>query len=512
MQKYDLQDVFTPTSKSGGIFSFLDTEIARKNDTFVLKSFDDKKGKLIVTLTAHIKNFSAQRDFEIKFLTLDELNKINEEKQNETNRLNKLLASDLFDIFEFKRDIGYSDFNNIKERDIANKVLTSENVKIILTPNSFKKNFSNNSIEFTYKLQSTIDKFSTMTSTNTRTITFDKFLDPTKFIPYDIVTKESVLNYLNDKTNDYNKTLVNNAIPEKYRQKFNDTIKTKIFTEIMESQASWNKDVVKKYYQNVNGAASESEIEKLYVYLENTVKDFIDNITTIFGAGLKGPELSAWDIIEYGRRTARGTYLESVFMEFFGNVLKNENIFLNPIYNFISSWKSDLFSNNNQFEQLKNDAKKLITNHLEMICDFHINTVHWRYLVDGGHPKDKDKLDRNNAVFKWPHGGRKYLFGGGGWEDIFNNDRHYKTLLPQIEELANKYELSPEQKYSLKRIITESVETFYSFIDTYQKGFLHTVRLVTLSNYLLNIQNKSHLWWLFLFKHYRTRMLLHKFM
>ncbi|MFV8500075.1 lipoprotein 17-related variable surface protein [Mycoplasma sp. VS424B] len=435
----------------------------RLSDKITLKSTNDDKGELTLTVTSKMGEYITSKDFIMTgFLNSKQYQEYIDKRNSIREKLNGLVRNyDLNTNKEFLKAVENKNPQEITPELLNGIRLSDLNARLILVPHTLNVQKEAHSFTMQYKLQSTEYKFDDVTSDEIGTVTYNKLFDTTVF---DEIYNTNMKNLTTEVTNvesSYNKALsVTNKIPPNRMDRFN-SIKKELFTKIQEKMSQASLNSTRDFFNTT--FADKEDLLKTYKVLDNLlmVNNNMNIISDMYGGIYTTPTSSlSWMVTLFGgtvvtaAKMIHGYYLEPLFDNVFNYLKNNSQTFTNILNDKV---KKEV--NNHQFNsdinkvKLAESIKSILLETFNNYADFYLN-IDWQYMVDG--KRNNEKTDRyRKTIETWPklNPGRKWLTAN--WADIWSSDRHYSKLETLISQLTNEYKLSGSDAEFISKLIKE---------------------------------------------------------
>ncbi|MFV8418243.1 lipoprotein 17-related variable surface protein [Mycoplasma sp. VS299A] len=439
----------------------------RPNDKITLKSTNDAKGEITLSVTSKMGDHTASKDFTVNgFLTDKKYQQYVSDQNNLRDKLNNLVKN-----YNLNTD---SDFlkavNNKNPQEITSELLNGIKIlkneaKLILVPNTLNVQKETHSFTAQYKLQSTKYNFEDIVSDEIGTVTYNKLFDTTIFNEIFNANMKNLTAEVTNAESSYNKALsVTDKIPANRMDRFN-SIKKELFTKIQEkmSQASLNST---RDFFNATFADRE-DLLKTYKVLDNLlmVNNNMNIVSDMYGGIYTTPYESlspavkalAWfdKTVVTAAKMIHGYYLEPLFDNVFNYIKNNEQTIMKVLNN-----KAFAEINNHEFasdidkSKLTKAVTDILSETFNNYADFYLN-IDWQFMVDGKKSTNVQTDRYRKTIETWPKlkPGRTWLTTN--WADIWSSNRHNSKLETLISQLTNEYKLSDSDADFISKLIKE---------------------------------------------------------
>ncbi|MFV8473051.1 lipoprotein 17-related variable surface protein [Mycoplasma sp. 4F] len=438
----------------------------RLSDKITLKSTNDDKGELTLTITSKMGEYITSKDFIMTgFLNSKQYQEYIDKWNSIREKLNGFVKN--YDLNTNKAFLKAVENKNPQEitPELLNGIRLSDlNARLILVPNTLNVQKEAHSFTMRYKLQSTEYKFDDVVSDEIGTVTYNKLFDTTIFDEIYKTNMKNIATVVTNAESPYNKMLsITDKIPANRMDRFN-SIKKELFTKIQEkmSQASLNST---RDFFNATFADKE-DLLKTYKVLDDLliVDSNMNIISDMYGGIYTTPYESLSSAVKFfgsfkpetitAAKMIHGYYLEPLFDNVF-NYIKNNNQALiktlnNKAFTEINNYE---FSSDIDKSKLAKSVTDILLEAFNNYVDFYLN-IDWQYMVDG--KKTNVQSNRySKTIETWPKlkPGRTWLTTN--WADIWSSDRHYSKLETLISQLTNEYKLSGSDAEFISKLIKE---------------------------------------------------------
>ncbi|WP_175393434.1 hypothetical protein [Metamycoplasma phocicerebrale] len=488
----------------------LPSEFVKNLDNFIFKNIskqfqfntkfyeDNNRGTINVEMSyTNLKTKITSKIINKKFFGFETIQKrelrIKQEKENEFNRLEKLLENLIFE---------YDGYDSLS-RPI-------DDIRL----NDFKTNLSSNSeAQIVESEISVYDKFK-------GTLTFKLYLRSTKKGLEEIQTKTIrtfiIGGFAKDKELFYQSLyneFINSQEFKNYQQKIKDNLESnKIDEELKniiknkEQVIKATKDEYKKLSESIEKTFLESAktsieifmqfsqdtelITKIYKHLNNMLintNEYLLNNLLFAAKDEKQKGFLAFKNIISRQITAAttGVWAQKIF-ENVGIGFSDFTELINILLFNLKQQKTFLKDNNSKYNKIKD----LTINHLKFIVDYFTN-LKWNYLIHGAEPAqplyDDTPFDTKNR-----RAGKIQLTLGGGWNILFDTEKFYiKKYLNKntdgtfenridlkfkLEQLVLSNDINENESNDLYDSLTKIISPFTTLIDVYNQKIYKTLK------------------------------------
>ncbi|MFV8483258.1 lipoprotein 17-related variable surface protein [Mycoplasma sp. 1932B] len=435
----------------------------RLSDKITLKSTNDDKGELTLTVTSKIGEYITSKDFIMTgFLNSKQYQEYIDKRSSIREKLNGLVRN--YDLNTNKAFLKAVENKNPQEitPELLNGIVISDlNAQLTLVPSTLNVQKQTHSFTAKYKLKSTENKFEDVISDEIGIVMYNKLFDTAIF---DKIYDDSMENIVTEVTNvesEYNKKLSKTTkIPANRMERFN-SIKKELFTKIQEKMSNASIKSTRDFFNAT--LADKEDLLKIYTFFDSLliINSNMNIISDMYGGIYTTPTSSlSWMVRFIGgtvvtaAKMIHGYYLEPLFDNVFNYLKKNSQTFTNILNDKV---KKEV--NNHQFNsdidkvKLAESIESILLETFNSYADFYLN-IDWQYMVDG--KRNNEQTDRyRKTIETWPKlkPGRTWLTAN--WADIWSSDRHYSKLETLISKLTNEYKLSGSDAEFISKLIKE---------------------------------------------------------
>ncbi|MFV8476141.1 lipoprotein 17-related variable surface protein [Mycoplasma sp. VS403A] len=435
----------------------------RLSDKITLKSTNDDKGELTLTVTSKIGEYITSKDFIMTgFLNSEQYQEYIDKRSSIREKLNGLVRN--YDLNTNKAFLKAVENKNPQEitPELLNGIVISDlNAQLTLVPSTLNVQKQTHSFTAKYKLKSTENKFEDVISDEIGIVMYNKLFDTAIF---DKIYDDSMENIITEVTNvesEYNKKLSKTTkIPANRMERFN-SIKKELFTKIQEKMSNASIKSTRDFFNAT--LADKEDLLKIYTFFDSLliINSNMNIISDMYGGIYTTPTSSlSWMVRFIGgtvvtaAKMIHGYYLEPLFDNVFNYLKKNSQTFTNILNDKV---KKEV--NNHQFNsdidkvKLAESIESILLETFNSYADFYLN-IDWQYMVDG--KRNNEQTDRyRKTIETWPKlkPGRTWLTAN--WADIWSSDRHYSKLETLISKLTNEYKLSGSDAEFISKLIKE---------------------------------------------------------
>ncbi|QSF13560.1 lipoprotein 17-related variable surface protein [Mycoplasma sp. Mirounga ES2805-ORL] len=444
---------------------FQDLSIFETNDNTGTITISYKIGRFDKKITINgFKNPKSEAEYKLKIV-------------KEIQRLDSILKN--FDLEKQEdyllKNTGF-DINNFKIDNIKYNLTNNQQCKVEYVDNTLQIDAVNGIVTFKIKLMSTNPLFDEISSSIEKNVIVKNLISSSERELINKIKTKTILDLENYTKGESNKLASKNfeetlkLIPEDKRDKFKKIIELELRTELIKIMNQWNDDVIQKFYA---AYGITEDTLKIYEYLENIYMSLYTEVMHMFGLGITGPKITGLlaDWKDYPKRMLKAETLKNTFNKYFKTIQNNKNYFVNSINTLLRNIEEDKLNAVQNKQNLIEELIKACSNNFDEIINFHLNTVSWPLLIDG---RESDiNANKSLKVFHKNYSWGRTWLATGGWEQIFQNDRHKNQLNENLNLIFEKYNLDDSIKTYLRNKTLFAMNPIYKMID------IHTSNIKT---------------------------------
>ncbi|MFV8471110.1 lipoprotein 17-related variable surface protein [Mycoplasma sp. HF11B] len=435
----------------------------RPNDKITLKSTNDDKGELTLTVTSKMGEYITSKDFIMTgFLNSNQYQEYIDKRNSIREKLNGLVRN--YDLNTNKAFLKAVENKNPQEitPELLNGIRLSDlDAQLTLVPSTLNVQKRTHSFTAKYKLKSTENKFEDVISDEIGIVMYNKLFDTAIFGKIYDDSMENIVTEVTNVESEYNKKLSKTTkIPVNRMERFN-SIKKELFTKIQEKMSNASIKSTRDFFNAT--LADKEDLLKIYTFFDSLliINSNMNIISDMYGGIYTTPTSSlSWLVTFMGgtvvtaAKMIHGYYLEPLFDNVFNYLKNNSQTFTN-----ILNGKVENEVNNHQFNsdinkvKLAESIKSILLETFNNYVDFYLN-IDWQYMVDGKKINVQSNRYRK-TIETWPKlkPGRTWLTTN--WADIWSSNRHNSKLETLISQLTNEYKLSDSDADFISKLIKE---------------------------------------------------------
>ncbi|MFV8474023.1 lipoprotein 17-related variable surface protein [Mycoplasma sp. Z407A] len=435
----------------------------RPSDKITLKSTNDDKGELTITVTSKMGEYITSKDFIMTgFLNSNQYQEYIDKRNSIREKLNGLVRN--YDLNTNKAFLKAVENKNPQEitPELLNGIRLSDlDAQLTLVPSTLNVQKQTHSFTAKYKLKSTENKFEDVISDEIGIVMYNKLFDTAIFGKIYDDSMENIVTEVTNVESEYNKKLSKTTkIPANRMERFN-SIKKELFTKIQEKMSNASIKSTRDFFNAT--LADKEDLLKIYTFFDSLliINSNMNIISDMYGGIYTTPTSSlSWLVTFIGgtvvtaAKMIHGYYLEPLFDNVFNYLKNNSQTFTN-----ILNGKVENEVNNHQFNtdinkvKLAESIKSILLETFNNYVDFYLN-IDWQYMVDGKKINVQSNRYRK-TIETWPKlkPGRTWLTTN--WADIWSSNRHNSKLETLISQLTNEYKLSDSDTDFISKLIKE---------------------------------------------------------